>query len=97
MGHGFQEISPGSLLSRLQVKQDVGGIVIKLIQNYKDDQEDRLQEIWDYVQVQVSAGGGRRAEGRAGPGRAGQGLAAELHGLRVSVCRGLVIRVSVCA
>lgn len=90
------------MLSRLQVKQDVGGIVIKLIQNYKDDQEDRLQEIWDYVQVQVSAGGGRRAEGRAGqgragPGRAGQGRAAELHGLRVSVCRGLVIRVSVCA
>lgn len=81
------------MLSRLQVKQDVGGIVIKLIQNYKDGQEDRLQEIWDYVQVQVSAGGGRRA----GPGRAGQGRAAELHGLRVSVCRGLVIRVSVCA
>ncbi|KAF6332729.1 CD82 molecule [Rhinolophus ferrumequinum] len=30
----------------------MGSIVIKLIQNYKDDQEDRLQEGWDYVQAQ---------------------------------------------
>lgn len=43
----------------------MGSIVIKLIQNYKDDQEDRLQEGWDYVQAQVRAGGG---QGRAGPG-----------------------------
>lgn len=35
-----------------KVKQEMGSIVIKLIQNYKDDQEDRLQEGWDYVQAQ---------------------------------------------
>lgn len=31
----------------------MGSIVTKLIQNYKDGQEDRLQEGWDYVQAQV--------------------------------------------
>lgn len=31
----------------------MGSIVMKLIQDYKDGQEDRLQEAWDYVQAQV--------------------------------------------
>lgn len=31
----------------------------KLIQSYKDNHEDRLQEAWDYVQAQA-----RRDEGR---------------------------------
>lgn len=35
-----------------KVKQEMGSIVTKLIQNYKDGQEDRLQEGWDYVQAQ---------------------------------------------
>lgn len=35
-----------------KVKQEVGGIVTKLIQDYKDGEEDRLQQGWDYVQAQ---------------------------------------------
>lgn len=35
-----------------KVKQEVGGIITKIIQNYKDGQEDKLQEAWDYVQAQ---------------------------------------------
>lgn len=35
----------------------MGSIVTKLIQNYKDGQEDKLQEGWDYVQAQVRWGG----------------------------------------
>uniref|UniRef100_A0A8C0TDI5 Tetraspanin n=1 Tax=Canis lupus familiaris TaxID=9615 RepID=A0A8C0TDI5_CANLF len=35
------------------LKQEMGSIVMKLIQDYKDGQEDRLQEAWDYVQAQV--------------------------------------------
>nr|KAF6464443.1 CD82 molecule [Rousettus aegyptiacus] len=34
------------------VKQEIGSIMTKLIQNYKDGQEDKLQEAWDYVQAQ---------------------------------------------
>lgn len=49
----FHEIRPWSLLSPLQVKQEIGSIMTKLIQNYKDGQEDKLQEAWDYVQAQV--------------------------------------------
>ncbi|XP_016002314.2 CD82 antigen [Rousettus aegyptiacus] len=35
-----------------KVKQEIGSIMTKLIQNYKDGQEDKLQEAWDYVQAQ---------------------------------------------
>ncbi|XP_036924942.1 CD82 antigen [Sturnira hondurensis] len=35
-----------------KVKEEVGGIVTKLIQDYKDGEEDRLQQGWDYVQAQ---------------------------------------------
>lgn len=55
----FHEIRPWSLLSPLQVKQEIGSIMTKLIQNYKDGQEDKLQEAWDYVQAQVRGGGAR--------------------------------------
>lgn len=54
----FHEIRPWSLLSPLQVKQEIGSIMTKLIQNYKDGQEDKLQEAWDYVQAQVRWRGG---------------------------------------
>ncbi|KAB1272766.1 CD82 antigen [Camelus dromedarius] len=36
-----------------KLKQEMGGIVTQLIQNYKDNHEDSLQEAWDYVQAQV--------------------------------------------
>ncbi|XP_021540440.1 CD82 antigen isoform X2 [Neomonachus schauinslandi] len=39
------------------LKQEMGNIVTKLIQNYKDGHEDRLQEAWDYVQAQVKCCG----------------------------------------
>lgn len=55
----FHEIRPWSLLSPLQVKQEIGSIMTKLIQNYKDGQEDKLQEAWDYVQAQVRGAVGR--------------------------------------
>ncbi|ELK16061.1 CD82 antigen, partial [Pteropus alecto] len=35
-----------------KVKQEMDGIITKIIQNYKDGQEDKLQEAWDYVQAQ---------------------------------------------
>ncbi|KAM8814426.1 CD82 antigen isoform 1-T2 [Rhynchonycteris naso] len=35
-----------------KVKQEMGIIVTKLIRDYKDGQEDRLQQGWDYVQAQ---------------------------------------------
>lgn len=54
------------MLSLLQVKQEVGGIITKIIQNYKDDQEDKLQEAWDYVQAQVRWGA---CVGMSGSGR----------------------------
>lgn len=60
----------------------MGSIVTKLIRDYKDGQEDSLQQGWDYVQAQVSW-----------VGRAGQ---REAPGLWVSVCLGLVVRVPVC-
>nr|KAF6342636.1 CD82 molecule [Pipistrellus kuhlii] len=34
------------------VKQEMGSIVTKLIRDYKDGQEDSLQQGWDYVQAQ---------------------------------------------
>lgn len=34
----------------------MGSIMTKLIRNYKDGQEDKLQEGWDYVQAQVRWG-----------------------------------------
>ncbi|KAK2497821.1 hypothetical protein MC885_002963 [Smutsia gigantea] len=40
-----------------ELKQEMGNIVAKLIQNYKDNHEDRLQEAWDYVQAQVKCCG----------------------------------------
>uniref|UniRef100_A0A3Q2HGP1 Tetraspanin n=2 Tax=Equus TaxID=9789 RepID=A0A3Q2HGP1_HORSE len=39
------------------LKQEMGGIVSQLIQNYQDGQEDSLQEAWDYVQAQVKCCG----------------------------------------
>ncbi|KAM7085792.1 CD82 antigen isoform 1-T2 [Molossus nigricans] len=35
-----------------KVKQEMGSIVSKLIRDYKDGQEDSLQQGWDYVQAQ---------------------------------------------
>ncbi|KAJ8795930.1 hypothetical protein J1605_002692 [Eschrichtius robustus] len=35
-----------------KLKQEMGSIVTKLIQNYTDGHEDSLQEAWDYVQAQ---------------------------------------------
>ncbi|XP_016053148.1 PREDICTED: CD82 antigen [Miniopterus natalensis] len=35
-----------------KVKQEMGNIVTKLIQDYKHGQEDSLQQGWDYVQAQ---------------------------------------------
>ncbi|KAM5224265.1 CD82 antigen isoform 2-T2 [Hipposideros larvatus] len=35
-----------------KVKQEMGSIVLKIIKNYKDGQEDSLQDGWDYVQAQ---------------------------------------------
>uniref|UniRef100_A0A673TXW3 Tetraspanin n=1 Tax=Suricata suricatta TaxID=37032 RepID=A0A673TXW3_SURSU len=35
------------------LKEEMGNIVTKLIEDYRDGQEDRLQEAWDYVQAQV--------------------------------------------
>uniref|UniRef100_A0A9L0IVH3 CD82 antigen n=1 Tax=Equus asinus TaxID=9793 RepID=A0A9L0IVH3_EQUAS len=40
-----------------KLKQEMGGIVSQLIQNYQDGQEDSLQEAWDYVQAQVKCCG----------------------------------------
>uniref|UniRef100_A0A8C8X1Z2 Tetraspanin n=1 Tax=Panthera leo TaxID=9689 RepID=A0A8C8X1Z2_PANLE len=40
-----------------QLKEEMGNVVTKLIQNYKDGHEDRLQEAWDYVQAQVKCCG----------------------------------------
>ncbi|XP_026970734.1 CD82 antigen [Sagmatias obliquidens] len=40
-----------------KLKQEMGGIVTKLIQNYTDGHEDSLQEAWDYVQAQVKCCG----------------------------------------
>ncbi|XP_007455866.1 PREDICTED: CD82 antigen isoform X2 [Lipotes vexillifer] len=39
------------------LKQEMGSIVTKLIQNYTDGHEDSLQEAWDYVQAQVKCCG----------------------------------------
>ncbi|XP_065738174.1 CD82 antigen isoform X2 [Phocoena phocoena] len=39
------------------LKQEMGSIVTKLIQNYTDGHEDSLQETWDYVQAQVNCCG----------------------------------------
>uniref|UniRef100_A0A8C0DC72 Tetraspanin n=1 Tax=Balaenoptera musculus TaxID=9771 RepID=A0A8C0DC72_BALMU len=39
------------------LKQEMGSIVTKLIQNYTDGHEDSLQEAWDYVQAQVQCCG----------------------------------------
>ncbi|XP_077623583.1 CD82 antigen [Crocuta crocuta] len=36
-----------------KLKEEMGNIVTKLIEDYKDGQEDRLQDAWDYVQAQV--------------------------------------------
>lgn len=47
---------PLILFSALQLKEEMGNVVTKLIQNYKDGHEDRLQEAWDYVQAQVRRG-----------------------------------------
>eukprot|EP00070_Physeter_catodon_P050383 XP_028357277.1 CD82 antigen [Physeter catodon] len=41
----------------LLLKQEMGSIVTKLIQNYTDGHEDSLQEAWDYVQAQVKCCG----------------------------------------
>lgn len=41
------------MLSPLQLKQEMGSIVTKLIHNYTDGSGDGLQEAWDYVQAQV--------------------------------------------
>lgn len=60
-------------LSALQLKEEMGNIVTKLIEDYKDGQEDRLQDAWDYVQAQVRRARVRRA-GAAGPGRQGPSL-----------------------
>ncbi|XP_054443094.1 CD82 antigen [Pteronotus mesoamericanus] len=35
-----------------KVKQEMGSIVTRLIRDYKDGEEDRLQQGWDYVQAQ---------------------------------------------
>ncbi|KAB0351910.1 hypothetical protein FD754_016767, partial [Muntiacus muntjak] len=40
-----------------QLKQEMGGIVTKLIHNYTDGSGDNLQEAWDYVQAQVKCCG----------------------------------------
>ncbi|XP_036717094.1 CD82 antigen isoform X1 [Balaenoptera musculus] len=40
-----------------KLKQEMGSIVTKLIQNYTDGHEDSLQEAWDYVQAQVQCCG----------------------------------------
>lgn len=54
------------MLSPLQLKQEMGGIVTKLIHNYTDSSGDNLQEAWDYVQAQVRGAG--RPLGAHGPG-----------------------------
>lgn len=41
------------MLCPLQLKQEIGNIVIKLIQEYKGNQEDTLQSTWDDVQAKV--------------------------------------------
>lgn len=64
------------------MKREMGSIVTKLIRDYKDGQEDSLQQGWDYVQAQVSC-----------VGRGGQ---CEVPGLWVPLCLGLVVRVPVC-
>lgn len=60
----------------------MGSVVMKIIKDYKDGQEDSLQEGWDYVQFQVRWG------------RAGQ---REVPGQCVSVRLGLVTHVPACA
>ncbi|XP_055000020.1 CD82 antigen [Sorex araneus] len=40
-----------------QLRQEMGDIVIKLIQEYKDDEENSLQDAWDYVQAQAQCCG----------------------------------------
>lgn len=46
----------------LQLKQEVGNIVMDIIRNYKvnasSSREESLQEAWDYVQAQVRRAGG---------------------------------------
>lgn len=46
----------------LQLKQEVGNMVMDIIRNYKvnasSSQEESLQEAWDYVQAQVRRAGG---------------------------------------
>uniref|UniRef100_A0A2K6U3J9 Tetraspanin n=1 Tax=Saimiri boliviensis boliviensis TaxID=39432 RepID=A0A2K6U3J9_SAIBB len=39
------------------LKQEMGGIVIKLIRDYNSSREDSLQDAWDYVQAQVKCCG----------------------------------------
>lgn len=59
------------MLSPLQLKQEMGSIVTKLIHNYTDGSGDNLQEAWDYVQAQVR-GHAHGPLGACGPGRARQ-------------------------
>lgn len=40
-----------------KVKEEMGSVVIGVIKNYKDGQEDSLQEGWDYVQAQAKCCG----------------------------------------
>ncbi|XP_074257443.1 CD82 antigen [Saimiri boliviensis] len=40
-----------------KLKQEMGGIVIKLIRDYNSSREDSLQDAWDYVQAQVKCCG----------------------------------------
>ncbi|KAK2100542.1 hypothetical protein P7K49_021890 [Saguinus oedipus] len=42
----------GPALSWLWLKQEMGGIVTKLIRDYNSSREDSLQDAWDYVQAQ---------------------------------------------
>uniref|UniRef100_F6U5N0 Tetraspanin n=1 Tax=Callithrix jacchus TaxID=9483 RepID=F6U5N0_CALJA len=39
------------------LKQEMGGIVTKLIRDYNSSREDSLQDAWDYVQAQVKCCG----------------------------------------
>lgn len=53
------QVAAGALLyfKMEELKQEIGNIVIKLIQEYKGDQEDTLQSTWDDVQAKAECCG----------------------------------------
>lgn len=66
-----------TLVLPLQLKQEMGNMVMNIIQNYNVNassiHEENMQEAWDYVQAQVGrAGGNTRWHGTSGVWMSGQ-------------------------